>query len=68
MHNTFIDISSRHIEGKRLDKTVWSLLNFYAYVNYHVKVIFLSRICPPLGNLYLILLKIVKHWSSYIFG
>lgn len=31
------DISSRHIEGKRLDKTVWSLLNFYAYVNYHVK-------------------------------
>ncbi|XP_017975377.1 PREDICTED: actin-related protein 2/3 complex subunit 2B isoform X3 [Theobroma cacao] len=31
------DISSRHIEGKRLDKTVWSLLNFYAYVKHHVK-------------------------------
>ncbi|KAJ7979810.1 Arp2/3 complex 34 kDa subunit [Quillaja saponaria] len=31
------DISSRHIEGKRLEKTVWSLLNFYAYVKYHVK-------------------------------
>ncbi|XWS39144.1 hypothetical protein CRYUN_Cryun18bG0024900 [Craigia yunnanensis] len=31
------DISSRHVEGKRLDKTVWSLLNFYAYVKHHVK-------------------------------
>ncbi|KAF1858801.1 hypothetical protein Lal_00013724 [Lupinus albus] len=31
------DISSRHIEGKRLDKTVWNLLNFNAYVRYHVK-------------------------------
>ncbi|KAI8566531.1 hypothetical protein RHMOL_Rhmol02G0047700 [Rhododendron molle] len=31
------DISSRHIEGKRLDKTVWSLLNFNAFVKYHVK-------------------------------
>ncbi|XP_058094785.1 actin-related protein 2/3 complex subunit 2B isoform X2 [Magnolia sinica] len=31
------DIFSRHVEGTRLDKTVWSLLNFYAYVKYHVK-------------------------------
>ncbi|KAM3708348.1 hypothetical protein ACJW31_02G090100 [Castanea mollissima] len=31
------DILPRHVEGKRLDKTVWSLLNFYAYVKYHVK-------------------------------
>ncbi|KAG5588245.1 hypothetical protein H5410_048679 [Solanum commersonii] len=31
------DISSRHIEGKRLDKTVWNLLNFYAFVKNHVK-------------------------------
>ncbi|KAF7807133.1 actin-related protein 2/3 complex subunit 2B isoform X1 [Senna tora] len=31
------DISSHHIEGKRLDKTVWNLLNFNAYVRYHVK-------------------------------
>ncbi|KAL4285256.1 hypothetical protein GQ457_16G030040 [Hibiscus cannabinus] len=31
------DISSHHVEGKRLDKTVWSLLNFYAYVKHHVK-------------------------------
>ncbi|KAB1219325.1 Actin-related protein 2/3 complex subunit 2B [Morella rubra] len=31
------EISSRHVEGKRLDKTLWSLLNFYAYVKYHVK-------------------------------
>lgn len=33
-----IDISSRHVEGNRLDKTVWNLLNFNAYVRYHVKV------------------------------
>ncbi|KAK7824886.1 actin-related protein 2/3 complex subunit 2b [Quercus suber] len=32
------DILPRHVEGKRLDKTVWSLLNFYAYVKYHVKI------------------------------
>ncbi|XP_027936814.1 actin-related protein 2/3 complex subunit 2B isoform X2 [Vigna unguiculata] len=31
------DISSRHVEGNRLDKTVWSLLNFSTYVRYHVK-------------------------------
>ncbi|KAG7996601.1 hypothetical protein I3843_01G168800 [Carya illinoinensis] len=31
------DIYSRHVEGERLDKTVWSLLNFYAYVKSHVK-------------------------------
>nr|CAN66172.1 hypothetical protein VITISV_000730 [Vitis vinifera] len=33
------DIFSHHVEGKQLDKTVWSLLNFYAYVKYHVKVL-----------------------------
>ncbi|XP_077250817.1 actin-related protein C2B isoform X2 [Tasmannia lanceolata] len=31
------DIFSRHVEGAKLDNTVWSLLNFYAYVKYHVK-------------------------------
>ncbi|KAL0322557.1 UNVERIFIED_CONTAM: Actin-related protein 2/3 complex subunitB [Sesamum angustifolium] len=31
------DITSRHVEGKKLDKTVWNLLNFYAFVKYHVK-------------------------------
>ncbi|KAL2325910.1 hypothetical protein Fmac_024968 [Flemingia macrophylla] len=31
------DISPRHVEGNRLDKTVWNLLNFNAYVRYHVK-------------------------------
>uniref|UniRef100_A0A9I9CP66 Arp2/3 complex 34 kDa subunit n=1 Tax=Cucumis melo TaxID=3656 RepID=A0A9I9CP66_CUCME len=31
------DISLHHVEGKRLDNTVWSLLNFNAYVKYHVK-------------------------------
>ncbi|CAH1432889.1 unnamed protein product [Lactuca virosa] len=30
-------ISTRHVEGKKLDKTVWSLSTFHAYVNYHVK-------------------------------
>ncbi|KAL4190518.1 hypothetical protein AMTRI_Chr07g76110 [Amborella trichopoda] len=31
------DILSRHIEGPKLEKTVWSLLNFSAYVKYHIK-------------------------------
>ncbi|XP_010262423.1 PREDICTED: actin-related protein 2/3 complex subunit 2B isoform X2 [Nelumbo nucifera] len=31
------DIFSQHVEGTKLDKTVWSLLNFSAYVKYHVK-------------------------------
>ncbi|XP_073053459.1 actin-related protein 2/3 complex subunit 2B [Primulina eburnea] len=31
------EITSRHIKGKKLDKTVWKLLNFHAFVNYHVK-------------------------------
>nr|XP_048333804.1 actin-related protein 2/3 complex subunit 2B isoform X2 [Ziziphus jujuba var. spinosa] len=31
------DISSRHVDDKRVDKTVWSLLNFHAYVKFHVK-------------------------------
>ncbi|KAL5716720.1 hypothetical protein ACHQM5_009848 [Ranunculus cassubicifolius] len=31
------DIYSRHIEGSKLDKTVWNLLNFHAFVRYHVK-------------------------------
>ncbi|WOK98578.1 actin-related protein 2/3 complex subunit 2A isoform X2 [Canna indica] len=33
---TFV-ISPRHVEGKKLDRTVWSLLTFHAYVSYHVK-------------------------------
>jgi len=28
----------RHVEGKKLDRTVWNLLTFHAYVSYHVKV------------------------------
>ncbi|KAL8491086.1 hypothetical protein ACS0TY_022928 [Phlomoides rotata] len=31
------DITSRHVEGKKLDKTVWNLLNFYTFVKNHVK-------------------------------
>ncbi|CAN1279129.1 Actin-related protein 2/3 complex subunit 2B [Linum perenne] len=38
------DISSRHVQGKRLEKTVWSLLNFYAYVKNHIKVTFFVNI------------------------
>lgn len=32
-------IYPRHVEGRKLDRTVWSLLTFHAYVSYHVKVI-----------------------------
>ncbi|KAK9137807.1 hypothetical protein Sjap_008401 [Stephania japonica] len=31
------DIFSHHIENSKLDKTVWNLLNFYAFVKCHVK-------------------------------
>lgn len=41
----FIDISSRHVEGKRLDKTVWNLLNFNTYVRNHVKVTMTIKYC-----------------------
>ncbi|KAL2478084.1 Actin-related protein 2/3 complex subunit 2A [Forsythia ovata] len=30
-------ISPRHVEGRKLDRTVWSLSTFHAYVSYHVK-------------------------------
>lgn len=33
---TFV-IFPRHVEGKKLDRTVWSLSTFRAYVSYHVK-------------------------------
>nr|XP_009400559.1 PREDICTED: actin-related protein 2/3 complex subunit 2A isoform X2 [Musa acuminata subsp. malaccensis] len=33
---TFV-IFPRHVEGKKIDRTVWSLLTFHAYVSYHVK-------------------------------
>lgn len=31
-------IFPRHVEGKKLDRTVWNLSTFHAYVSYHVKV------------------------------
>lgn len=34
-------ILPRHVEGQRLDRTVWNLSTFHAYVSYHVKVGFL---------------------------
>ncbi|KAF9592219.1 hypothetical protein IFM89_012795 [Coptis chinensis] len=33
---TFVT-SAHHVEGRKLDRTVWSLLTFHAYVSYHVK-------------------------------
>ncbi|KAJ6307797.1 hypothetical protein OIU76_017564 [Salix suchowensis] len=30
-------IFPRHVEGKKLDRTVWNLSTFHAYVSYHVK-------------------------------
>jgi hypothetical protein len=31
-------VLSRHVRGKRAAKTAWILLNFQAYVKYHIKV------------------------------
>lgn len=39
-------ICPRHVEGKKLDRSVWSLSTFHAYVSYHVKVRFLSLNLP----------------------
>ncbi|XP_021686303.2 actin-related protein 2/3 complex subunit 2A isoform X4 [Hevea brasiliensis] len=39
-------IFPRHVEGKKLDRTVWNLSTFHAYVNYHVKA--LDRAKPDL--------------------
>ncbi|XP_027346511.1 actin-related protein 2/3 complex subunit 2A [Abrus precatorius] len=33
---TFV-IFPRHVEGQKLDRTVWNLSTFHAYVSYHVK-------------------------------
>ncbi|TXG48424.1 hypothetical protein EZV62_027718 [Acer yangbiense] len=33
---TFV-IFPRHVEGKKLDRTVWNLSTFHAYVSYHIK-------------------------------
>lgn len=30
-------IFPRHVEGEKLDRTVWSLSTFHAYVSYHIK-------------------------------
>ena len=31
-------IFPRHVEGEKLDRIVWNLSTFYAYVSYHIKV------------------------------
>ncbi|CAN1287962.1 Actin-related protein 2/3 complex subunit 2A [Linum perenne] len=33
----FSFIYPRHVDGRRLDRTVWNLSTFHAYVSYHVK-------------------------------
>ncbi|XP_038877488.1 actin-related protein 2/3 complex subunit 2A isoform X3 [Benincasa hispida] len=33
---TFV-IFTRHVEGKKVDRVIWSLSTFHAYVSYHVK-------------------------------
>lgn len=43
-------IFPRHVEGQKLDRTVWSLSTFHAYVSYHVKVGFL---CTKLLQLHI---------------
>ncbi|KAD4586522.1 hypothetical protein E3N88_24123 [Mikania micrantha] len=42
-------ISPRHVEGKKLDKTVWNLSTFHAYVNYHVKLVSLPKLLAQVG-------------------
>ncbi|GJN02371.1 hypothetical protein PR202_ga19714 [Eleusine coracana subsp. coracana] len=37
-------VLSRHVKGKRAAKTAWILLNFQAYVKYHIKVIQNARL------------------------
>nr|XP_011460552.1 PREDICTED: actin-related protein 2/3 complex subunit 2A isoform X2 [Fragaria vesca subsp. vesca] len=37
LNNAPYFILPRHVEGKKLDRTVWSLSTFHAYVSYHVK-------------------------------
>ncbi|XP_051152647.1 actin-related protein 2/3 complex subunit 2B isoform X2 [Andrographis paniculata] len=54
------DITSKHVRGKKLDKTVWNLLNFNAFVKHHVKTtrsfiqrrmrMRLQRLVQPLQN------------------
>ncbi|EXB56440.1 Actin-related protein 2/3 complex subunit 2 [Morus notabilis] len=34
-----IVIFPRHVEGRKLERTVWSLSTFHAYVSYHVKAL-----------------------------
>ncbi|KAG8474468.1 hypothetical protein CXB51_031438 [Gossypium anomalum] len=47
---TFV-ILPRHVEGRKLDRTVWNLSTFHAYVNYHVKELKgASRICAFLTH------------------
>ena len=61
-----IDISSRHVEGKKLDKTVWSLLNFYAFVKYHVKVNHLSNCLWIIKHGVSYILKLMRLWNSVL--
>lgn len=50
---TITVIFSRHVEGRKLDRTVWNLSTFHAYVNYHVKVRILNQ-------------KFLVYWLNYV--
>ena len=55
-------IFPRHVEGKKLDHTVWSLSTFHAYVSYHVKVRFLL---PKLPEFFVLLAETFSHaWGN----
>lgn len=62
MCSTNAVIFPRHVEGKKLDHTVWSLSTFHAYVSYHVKVRFLL---PKLPEFFVLLSEIFSHaWGN----
>lgn len=66
-------IFPRHVEGKKLDRTVWNLSTFHAYVNYHVKVKFLLfkwisfyiSSCPLPGSLLSFAFNWWLYWNSF---
>ncbi|XP_058197577.1 actin-related protein 2/3 complex subunit 2A isoform X2 [Rhododendron vialii] len=56
----------RHVEGIKLDKTVWNLSTFHAYVNYHVKMFCLIQIYG--ANFQIVLRRIHAHSNEAACG
>lgn len=44
------------MEGRKLDKTVWNLSTFHAYVSYHVKVKFSSYLSMAVSFVYFLII------------